>query len=109
MGYSLNNITAPDAYAQASTLYCQSTRRLNLDVSNGAIYYQLGSGQIGSAGGDPIWDATEYYMTPSFRALDRACDAIRIRAAVVASKLPAGQPQAQATVHALTAADIGDG
>lgn len=107
MGYALNNITAPDSYLPGSTLYCQSTRRVNLDVANAAIYYQLGSGQTGSAGGDPVWDVTEYFMTPSFRSLDRACDAIRIRAAVVASKLAAGQAQAQVTVHASTALDIG--
>jgi hypothetical protein len=109
MGYALNNITAPDAYNQASTLYCQTARRLNLDLANAAVYYQLGHGQIGSAGGDPVWDSTEYFMTPSFRALDRVVDAIRIRAAIPLAKLPAGRPQAQITVHALTVQELGGG
>jgi hypothetical protein len=107
MGYALNNITAPDAYGQGSLLYCQGARRLNIDLTNAAIYYQLGAGQLGSQGGDPVWDSTEYFMTPSFRSLDRAVDAIRIRAAVLAANLPAGQAQAQVTVHAVTARELG--
>ncbi len=96
MPYALNNTTAPAAYSPASTLYCLRARRLNLDVTNAAIYYQLGSG-----GGDPAW-GPEFFMTPSFRGLDRAFDAVRFRAANTSAN-----PQAQVTLAALTAPDIG--
>lgn len=75
--------------------------RVNLDISNNAIYYQL---QAADADGSPAsndgkW-RDEVFAGPSFRSLSRACTGVRIRSAVL------GSP-AQVTVEALPATELG--
>lgn len=94
MSYALNNATTQDGYDTARTLSCPNTRRLNIDVTVAAVYVQLGHGTPAS-----VWD-TETFFAPSFRSLERACDAVRVRSA------KAGTP-AQVTVAALTREDLG--
>jgi hypothetical protein len=91
----LNNVTTTDKYTGAATLACAGSARINLDVLNAAVYFQLGHGTPGIA-----WESAEVFMPPAFRSLDRACDAVRVRSAL------AGIP-AQVTIHAATKAEIG--
>lgn len=84
----LNNVTTGDRYDAARTLECPGAARVNIDVSNAAIFYQLGTGIGAVRWGD------ETFMTPAFRSLDRRTDAVRVRSAV------AGAP-AQVTVDAI--------
>lgn len=93
MSYPLNNVTTADAYTTANTLNCPGSVRLNIDVTNAAVYYQLGT-LVGGVN----WDA-ETFMTPSFRGLDRKFDAIRVRSA------KAGAP-AQVTLLGLAAGEV---
>lgn len=94
MSYALNNVTTADGYTTANTLPAPATRRVNLDVSNAAAFVQLGHGTPGI-----VWDPEVYYP-PSFKSLDRACDAVRVRSAKAGAA-------AQVTVNALTAGDVG--
>jgi hypothetical protein len=94
MSATLNNVLTQDTYADATTLACAGTQRLNLDVAQAAVYFQLGYG-IGAA----TWDASEVYLGPSFRSLDPipgqafVCDWVRVRSA------QRGLP-ARVTIHA---------
>lgn len=92
MSYALNNATTTDGWGPA--LPCPNARRLNIDVANAAIYVQRGNGYPNT-----VWEP-ETFMPPSFKSLDRACDAVRVRSA------KAGTP-AQVSIEALTEADFG--
>lgn len=89
----LNNVTTANGYTTPNTLVCPDARRINIDVANAAIFYQLGHGFPAVR-----WD-DELFMGPAFRSMDALsdsepiADAIRVRSAV------AGMP-AQVTVHA---------
>lgn len=101
MAWALNNITAPDAYSASSTLTnLNGVTRINIDVSNAGIYWQL---QVAAGTGlytEGSWD-TEVFMSPGSRSLFRSnVTGVRIRAAVPAASLPAGSSQAQVTVEA---------
>jgi hypothetical protein len=102
MGWALNNITAPDSYTQTATLaHLPPIARINLDVANNAIYWQLqqarGTGLYTEGGWGP-----EVYMAPGSRSLYRpGTTGIRIRAAIPAAQLPAGAQQAQVTIEAI--------
>jgi hypothetical protein len=99
VSYALNAITAPDNYGPGSTIEGVPIKRINLDVANQAIYWQLKSSTAGVGG---VWDATEVFMLPGSRTLLRRAVGIRIRAAIPAASLPAGAMQAVATVEAVT-------
>jgi hypothetical protein len=101
--WALNNITAPDAYADAATMInLPFPSRINLDVVNQAIYWQLqqaaGPTSLSTEG---TWQ-TEVFMLPGSRSLYRPYTrGIRVRAAIPAASLPAGTSQAQVTVEAV--------
>lgn len=96
----LNNVATTDSYPTkdgTSNAYrsCPGCVRVNFDVANATIYYQLGY----HSGGSIIW-RPERFLVPGFRSFDRQFDAIRVRSAV------SGQP-AQVTVDVLTPHDVG--
>lgn len=101
MAWALNNITAPDSYQPSSTLAnLNGVTRINLDVTNAGIYWQL---QLTSGTGlytEGTWD-TEVFMASGSRSLFRnGITGIRVRAAIPAAQIPAGSSQAQVTVEA---------
>lgn len=106
--FALNNITAPDNYTNAATLVGQggvglpSISRVNIDVSNGGIYWQLLlAQQIQTTDQSGSWDQ-EVFMATGSRSISRlGIVGVRVRAAVPAANLPAGQSQAQVTVEAV--------
>lgn len=84
-GYSpLNNQATTDGYTSAATVSCAGAQRINLDVANAAIYYELGDSEPRS--GAVQWH-DEVFLAPSFRSLDpvgdedTVADAIRVRSA----------------------------
>jgi hypothetical protein len=91
---SINNVTAPAAYATAATLEQAETSRVNFQVTNAAIYYQLGDGTHGS----PRW-LPEVFLLPGVYSFDRSTNGVRVRSATATP--------AQVTVDALTQADLG--
>lgn len=103
MSWALNNITAPDAYADTSTLAnLPFPQRINVDVANQAIYWQLQQASGPTAMSTEGTWGQEVYMPPGSRTLYRAgVRGIRIRAATPAASLPTGSSQAQVTVEAI--------
>jgi len=101
MSWALNNVTAPDNYTDAATLQnLPFPTRINIDVTNQAIYWQLQTAAGTGLYSEASWGA-EVYMPPGSRSLYRAgVRGIRIRAATPANQLPAGTPQAQVTIEA---------
>jgi len=104
MSAVLNNQIAPDPSASlaASTLdNLPNPQRLNIDVSNSAIYWQVkqvtSPTPIASEG---TWQQP-VFMYPGSRSLFRSgIRGFRFWAAVAAASLPAGQQQARVTVEA---------
>ena len=104
--WSLNNITAPDAYTSGpggSTLdNLPVLDHVNIDVANGGIFWQLklaAPGPVAPESGN--WD-NETFMLPGSRTLQRrGMVGIRVRAAVPVAQLPAGATQAAVTVEAI--------
>lgn len=98
--YALNNLTAPDAYTQASTLYpLPVLDHINLDVANQAIYWSICETNALTSDLSGAWQP-EVFMAPGSRTIVRPnMIGIRVRAAVRASQLPVGQPQAQVTAE----------
>lgn len=101
MAWALNNITAPDAYSPASTLLnLNGVTRINIDVTNQGIYWQLQRSTGSGLFTEGSWDQ-EVFMANGSRSLFRAgVTGVRVRAAVPAASLPAGSSQAQVTVEA---------
>lgn len=101
MAWAMNNITAPDQYADASTLEnVNGVTRVNIDVANQAIYWQLKIAGGSGLYSEGSWDQ-EVFMLPGSRSLFRPrIQGIRIRAAIPAAQLPAGGSPAQVTVEA---------
>lgn len=102
--YALNNITAPDNYNKASTLWpLPILDRINIDVANGGIYWSIAQTNSLTTDRSGAWQP-EVFMSPGSRTLSRAgAIGIRIRAAIPAASLPAGSSQAQVTVEAVEA------
>lgn len=97
----LNTCTPGDSYSAACTIETTHIKRVLLDVSNQAIYWQLKRAVAPntSAGN---WEWHETYMIPGSRVITRSgIVGIRIRAAVPAASLPAGATQAVVTVEAV--------
>lgn len=112
--YALNAIVAPDAYTAApytspaapgktfpsATLQGANFKRVRLDVSNQAIYYQL---QLDLGGGSGAWEDTEVFMYQGSLTIPlpaEGCTGIRVRAAVPFAQLPATATAAVVTVSA---------
>jgi hypothetical protein len=103
MGAPLNNITAPDVYEEAhGFLYCPGTTLLRFKVYNQAIYWRRAFLDAGSL----QWDAHEEFLGPGPHEIPDRCDAIQIRAAVLAAQLPAGRIPAQVTVATRTSTEL---
>ncbi len=102
MSWAINNLTAPDAYTPGSTLdNLPAISRVNLDVVNAAIYWQLKQANGTGLSTEGSW-GQEVFMLPGSRPLLRQnIIGIRFRAAVVAAQLPSGAAQAQVTVEAI--------
>jgi hypothetical protein len=99
--WALNNITAPDAYTDAATLRnLPFPARVNIDVANGGIYWQVQRTTGTALYSEGAWDS-EVFMLPGSRSLIRSgIRGFRVRAAIPAASLPAGQLAAQVTVEA---------
>lgn len=70
----------PDEYNEASTLLCQKSTRLMVQVSNQAVTMQLGlmlEGQ-GSGLGSVDWQA-EFPLLPMIASFARKFDAVRVQ------------------------------
>lgn len=93
MSAALNNVTTEDAYKAATTLSCPGSVAVSLQVTNAAIFAQFG--RSAAPGLSPGFDEREEFYQPVLAALDRRCDAVRVRSAV------AGEP-AQVTITART-------
>ena len=93
---ALNNYTTQDGYTATGTKLQPLTTRVNLEVFNAAIFYQLA---YNLASGD--WQ-DEVFAAPGRQSLDEDCAGIRVRSAV------AGVP-AQVTAKLKTKADMGGG
>jgi hypothetical protein len=90
----LNNVATTDGYSASTTREQPGTARVNLEVFNAAIYYQLKY--------DPGDWQDEVYAAPGRQSLDEHCAGIRIRSAL------AGTP-AKVTAKLKTAKDVGLG
>lgn len=102
--FPLNNITAPDQYAAASTLYpLPLIDHINLDVSNQAIYWSIAQTNDLTTEMSGSWQS-EVYMVPGSRTIAReGVVGVRVRAATPAASLPSDAAQAQVTVEAVQA------
>lgn len=100
--YPLNNITAPDNYTAASTLYpLPVLDHINLDVQNAAIYWSIAETNDLTTELSGSWQP-EVFMIPGSRVITRPnIIGIRIRAAVPLAQIPAGSSQAQVTAEAV--------
>lgn len=101
MAWALNNVTAPDQYSDAATLQnLNGVTRLNIDVANQAIFWQLKLPRGSNLFTEAAWDQ-EVFMLPGSRSLFRpGVVGVRIRAAIPAAHLPVGGSPAQVTVEA---------
>lgn len=100
--FALNNITAPDKYVGSSTLdQLPVLDHVNLDVSNGAIYWSVKQTNDLTTPLSGAWQPEVYMIQGSRTITRRGIVGIRIRAAVAAGSLPAGATQAQVTVEAV--------
>lgn len=95
MPYPLNNVATENAYTAATTLSCPRSIRLQFDVTNAAIFYQIGlnmnlhkrdpndiASLLGAAKIEPVGDiiyGPEIFAIPKTFTLSRICDSIRVR------------------------------
>lgn len=96
MAARLLNVTTGNAYTDANALAAPGARRVNFQVANKAIRYQLGRGWPGVVWGE------ETFLLPGFHSFDRACTGVRVRSGAT------GQP-AQVTVDLLDVDDLPGG
>lgn len=100
----INNQTAPDNAATPATTLdnLPLIGRVNIDVANSAIYWQLKQSSSNSALYTQGTWGPATYMAPGSRTLFRSSIiGFRFWAAVTAANLPSGQTQAQVTVEAV--------
>lgn len=105
MATGLNNVATTDSYSETNTVRTGECQRVNIDVSQAGIFYQL---QMASGyGRAPVTDAwlPERFIGCAanisvFKSLSRRCTGIRIRSAVI------GVP-ARVTLELLDASEIG--
>lgn len=96
MSYALNLYETQDEYTEAGTLHCPGSRKLDIQVSNAAIYYQISRPSPAHPEGGP-WEP-EVHKAPATYLLLRNAAKVRVRSAV------AGTP-ATVTIDALTEED----
>lgn len=104
MSWAINNLTAPDAYSNASTLQnLPWPGSINIDVANSAIFWQVN--QVLSRSGlntEGTWQE-ETFMLPGSRSIYRpGLRGFRFRAAIPAAQIPSTGNQAQVTAEAVT-------
>lgn len=94
----LNNVTTENAYGTNTTLASPRGVRIQLDISNASIYYQIGMNValhrqdpnniaelLGAESFVPVGDiiyGAEVFTVPKTLILSRICDSIRVRSAV---------------------------
>lgn len=99
MAYVLNAITAPDSYTPLATIQGPLFQRFVIDVINQPIFWEIQS-MVGASG---VWEENaETYMLPGSRVILEPARGIRVRAAIPAGQIPAGQAQASVTIRAIT-------
>lgn len=100
--FPINNLTAPDAYNQASTLYpLPLLDHINIDVYNTSIFWSIAQTSQLSTDLSGAWQP-EVFMAPGSRTIQRSnVVGVRFRAATPAASLPTGQAQAQVTIEAV--------
>lgn len=99
MPYPLNNVATVDAYSPGTTLESPRGVRLNLTISNAAIFYQLGvnvdvhkadpqtvqqllGGEVGNVIGGVIY-GKEVFQLPQAIFMSRIVDSVRVRSGAV--------------------------
>src|SRR5215471_12054729 len=93
---TINARIAPDQYSAQSTIEDVDISRINIDVYNQSIYWQL-KFPPGN------WEGTEVHMGPGSHSLSRGIvRGIRFRAATPVAQIPVGQTQAIVTLEALS-------
>jgi hypothetical protein len=99
---AINNLTAPDTYTAASTLYpLPLLDHINIDVQNAAIYWQIAETNPLTTVLSGAWNS-EVFMIPGSRTLTRgSMVGVRFRAAIPTAQLPVGAIQAQVTIEAV--------
>lgn len=98
MAYALNNVTTQNVYAQATTLQCTNSVRVNIHVFNASIYFRIGNAPGVQPGAQPT---TEIFRAPGLYSMDRFLDTVEVRSAVT------GVP-AQVTIDAWRKGELSD-
>lgn len=90
--WALNQVTAPDNYADAATLdQLPILDHVNIDVTNQGIYWQVKQTTSLDPRQGGTWNP-EVYMAPGSRTLQRAgMVGLRFRAAIAAAQLAGTQ------------------
>lgn len=100
MSYPLNNVATVDGYVTVNTLdNIPTVARVNIEVLNAGIYYQLRASEAGPRIQAADWNP-EVRLNPSRNSLDRVTTGIRVRSAV------AGTP-AIVNIEMLTKSELG--
>lgn len=97
MPFVLNNVTTQDNYADATTLQAPQSVKVNLWVSNAAIFVKFSDPGAGQAAPGTAFKP-EVFMPPGLYSFLRQTETIAVRSAV------AGTP-AQVTIEGLTEVD----
>lgn len=96
MAYSLNLVETQNAYTDATTLVCDGTVKLNIQVANKAVYYRYMPRQRQHP--QQGFYNPEVLLLPNTYFLVRNAERVQVRSAV------AGEP-ALVTIEALTPYD----
>lgn len=91
-------LTTTDAYTSANTLDCPGAERINFEIRDNAIYYQLAYRAHGAHGRAAPF-SPEVRAGRTLRSLDRKVERVRVRSAA------AGAP-AVVIVEAMTKAEL---
>lgn len=97
-------VTTSDAFTSATTLRCPGAVRVNFEIRQAAIVYELAYRYPGQLGGgrEPQWTGQLVPAGRTLRSLDRNIDGVRVKSAV------AGVP-AVVTIEAMLPDEISDG
>jgi hypothetical protein len=89
-------VVAPDEYSESTGfLRCPATTRIRINVFNQPIFWRRG---FAPPGGQGISWEPEEEQPPIRASFEEQCDAIQVRAAILAGSLAAGSRQAMVTI-----------